>query len=106
MCRIAVVDVASRQLPAHKVVMTLEACHAAEIIDAAFARHVTPQTMNTDQGSQFTAEEFTKPLLKHVISLSKMAEGRGKTTYLWSGCDVRSNTSARLEGLRYGECSA
>ena len=49
----AVVDEASRRVLAHKVAITLEACHAREVIDAAFARHGTPEIVNTDQGSQF-----------------------------------------------------
>ena len=34
----AVVDVASRRVLAHKVAITLEACHAREVIEQAFAR--------------------------------------------------------------------
>ena len=56
----AVVDVASRLVLAHKVAISLEACHATEIIAQAFARFGVPAIVNTDQGSQFTAEEFTQ----------------------------------------------
>jgi len=55
----AVVDVASRKVLAHKVAITLQACHAREILEQAFARYGVPEIVNTDQGSQFTAEEFT-----------------------------------------------
>jgi len=48
----AVVDVASRRVLAHKVAITLEACHAREVIEQAFARWGTPDIVNTDQGSQ------------------------------------------------------
>ena len=48
----AVVDVASRLVLAHKVAITLEACHAKEIIEQAFARYGVPAIVNTDQGSQ------------------------------------------------------
>jgi putative transposase len=34
----AMVDEVSRMVPAHKVAITLKACHAKEIIDQAFAR--------------------------------------------------------------------
>ena len=44
----AVVDVASRRVLAHKVAITLEACHAKEIIEQAFARYGTPEIVNTD----------------------------------------------------------
>ena len=89
----AVVDVASRRVLAHKVAITLEACHAKEIIEQACARHGAPDIINTDhpqrrasfagrpaaqllhQGSQFTAEEFTAAVLAKGCKLSM--DGRG-----------------------------
>jgi putative transposase len=71
----AVVDVASRMVLAHKVAITMEACHAKEIIEQAFARFGVPEIVNTDQGSQFTAEEFTKAVLDRGGKLSM--DGRG-----------------------------
>ena len=71
----AVVDVASRHILAHKVATTLEAHHAVEIMEAAYARYGTPEIVNTDQGSQFTAEEFTGAVLNRGIKLSM--DGRG-----------------------------
>ena len=71
----AVVDVASRKVLAHKVAITLEAVHATEVIEQAFARYGTPEIVNTDQGSQFTAEEFTRSVLDRGCKLSM--DGRG-----------------------------
>jgi putative transposase len=71
----AVVDVASRKVLAHKVAITLEALHAAEVIEQAFARYGAPEIVNTDQGSQFTAEEFTRVVLARGCKLSM--DGRG-----------------------------
>jgi putative transposase len=71
----AVVDVFSRRVLAHKVAITLEACHAREIIEQAFARYGVPQIVNTDQGSQFTAEDFTDAVLAQGCKLSM--DGRG-----------------------------
>ena len=71
----AVVDVFSRKVLAHKVAITLEACHAREIIEQAFAKYGTPEIVNTDQGSQFTAEEFTGVVLGAGCKLSM--DGRG-----------------------------
>jgi putative transposase len=71
----AVVDVASRRVLAHKVAITLEAVHATEVIEQAFARYGTPEIVNTDQGSQFTAEEFTRSVLARGCKLSM--DGRG-----------------------------
>jgi len=71
----AVVDVASRRVLAHKVAITLEACHAREVIEQAFARWGPPEIVNTDQGSQFTATEFTDAVLGQGCQLSM--DGRG-----------------------------
>ncbi|MFM7294373.1 MAG: IS3 family transposase [Burkholderiales bacterium] len=71
----AVVDVASRRVLAHKVATTLEACHAVEILEQAFARFGTPAIVNTDQGSQFTAEAFTQVVHQSGAKLSM--DGRG-----------------------------
>lgn len=71
----AVVDVASRKVLAHKVAVTLEAVHAREVIEQAFARYGAPEIVNTDQGSQFTATEFTEAVLARGCRLSM--DGRG-----------------------------
>jgi len=71
----AVVDVASRCVLAHKVAITLEAVHAKEVIEQAFARYGTPEIVNIDQGSQFTATEFTDAVLTRGCQLSM--DGRG-----------------------------
>jgi len=71
----AVVDVVSRKVLAHKVAITLEAVHAKEVIEQAFARYGVPEIVNTDQGSQFTAEEFTSIVLAKGCKLSM--DGRG-----------------------------
>ena len=71
----AVMDVASRMVLAHKVAITLEACHAKEIIEQAFARYGLPEIVNTDQGSQFTAEEFTNAVLSRGCKLSMDGKG-------------------------------
>ena len=71
----AVVDVASRRVLAHKVGITLEAVHAKEVIEQAFAHYGVPEIVNTDQGSQFTAVEFTDVVLARGCKLSM--DGRG-----------------------------
>ena len=71
----AVVDVASRRVLAHRVAITLEAIHAKEVIEQALARYGVPEIVNTDQGSQFSAEEFTRVVLAAGCKLSM--DGRG-----------------------------
>ena len=72
---IAVVDWASRKVLAAKITIILEACHAVEVLQEAFKRHGTPEIINTDQGSQFTADEFVKRVEDRGCRLSM--DGRG-----------------------------
>lgn len=71
----AVVDWASRKVLAAKIAITLEACHAVDVLQEAFNRHGRPEIINTDQGSQFTAEEFVQAVRDRGCSLSM--DGRG-----------------------------
>jgi putative transposase len=71
----AVVDVASRKVLAHRLAITLEALHAKEILQQALARYGTPEIVNVDQGSQFTASEFTDVVIAAGCQLSM--DGRG-----------------------------
>ncbi len=49
-----------RKVMAAKVAITLETCHAVEVLQEAFNRHGVPEIVNTDQGSQFTANNFVR----------------------------------------------
>jgi len=71
----AVVDWASRKVLAAKVAITLEACHAVDVLQEAFNRYGTPEIVNTDQGSQFTAQQFVDAVKSHGCQLSM--DGRG-----------------------------
>lgn len=55
--------------------ITLEAQHAVEAIHEALARHGTPDLVNTDQGSQFTAQDFVDAVQNAGAKLSM--DGRG-----------------------------
>lgn len=71
----AVVDVYSRKVLAHRVAITMEALHAKEVLQEALNRYGTPEIVNTDQGSQFTAQEFVDTVLGSGAKLSM--DGRG-----------------------------
>ncbi|WP_410451454.1 IS3 family transposase [Paraburkholderia sp. 31.1] len=71
----AVVDWASRRVLAHRVAITLESCHAVEALEEAFAKYGLPEIVNTDQGSQFTATEFTDAVLSRNVLLSMDGKG-------------------------------
>jgi putative transposase len=71
----AVVDVHSRRILAHRTAITLESLHAVQALAEAFARFGAPEIVNTDQGSQFTAQEFVDLVVGHGVKLSM--DGRG-----------------------------
>lgn len=71
----AVVDWASRKILAHRVAITLEAVRAVEALEEAFARCGQPDMVNTDQGSQFTANAFTHAVLGRGVRLSMGGRG-------------------------------
>jgi putative transposase len=71
----AVVDVYSRRVMAHRVAISLEAMHAREVRQEALSRYGKPEIVNTDQGSQFTAQEFVDAVLESGAKLSM--DGRG-----------------------------
>jgi putative transposase len=66
----AVVDWASRKVLAATVAITLETCHAVAVLHEAFTRHGTPEIVNTDQGSQFTAQAFGQAVKDRGCHLS------------------------------------
>jgi putative transposase len=71
----AVVDVYSRRILAHRTAITLEACHAVDALEEAYKRFGKPEIVNTDQGSQFTAQSFVDAVLNNGVKLSM--DGRG-----------------------------
>jgi len=60
---------------APRVAITLEAVHAVEALQEAYAQFGRPDIVNTDQGSQFTAQEFVDAVIGHGVQLSM--DGRG-----------------------------
>jgi putative transposase len=71
----AVIDWATRKVLAHKVAIMLEACHAIDVLNEAFTKYDTPQIINTDQGSQFTAHDFIQTVKNNGCQISM--DGRG-----------------------------
>ena len=53
--------------------LTVDFC--VDALDEAITRHGAPEIVNTDQGSQFTSEEFTGTLKKNGIAISMDGKG-------------------------------
>jgi putative transposase len=71
----AVIDWASRKVLAYKVAISLEACHAIDVLHEAFSKFPKPEIINTDQGSQFTAKAFVDLVKDNGCQVSM--DGRG-----------------------------
>lgn len=72
---VAVMDWFSRYVLAWRVSNTLDASFCVECLQAAFD-YGRPEIFNSDQGSQFTSNDFTKVLLDKKIRISM--DGRGR----------------------------
>ncbi len=73
---VAIIDWYSRRVLAWRLSNTLETSFCVEALHEALARYGCPEIFNTDQGSQFTSEEFTDALLDRGIKISMDGQGR------------------------------
>lgn len=71
----AVMDWASRRVLAWRLSNTLTTDFCIEAVQEAIHRYGKPDIFNTDQGSQFTSQEFTHLLKENGIAISM--DGRG-----------------------------
>jgi len=73
---VAIVDLYSRKVLAWRVSNAMTAEFCVEALEEALARYGAPEIFNTDQGSQFTDEDFTTPLLNKGVRVSMDGKGR------------------------------
>ena len=67
---VAIMDWTSRKVLAWRLSNTLDASFCVEALQEALQKYGTPEIFNTDQGSQFTSDDFTKILRDRGISIS------------------------------------
>lgn len=72
---VAVLDWYSRYVLAWRLSNSLETCFCMEALEASL-KGGTPEIFNTDQGVQFTSEEFTGLLKERQIRISMDSKGR------------------------------
>jgi putative transposase len=72
----AILDLASRKVLAWRLSNTMSADFCVEALKEALARFGPPEIFNTDQGSQFTSEEWTTPLKTAGVAISMDGKGR------------------------------
>ena len=74
----AIIDLHSRYVLNWSVSNSMDAAWCKEVLEEAIEIHGKPEIINTDQGSQYTSEEFSNFVLKSDIKLSM--DGKGRAT--------------------------
>ena len=73
---VAILDLYSRKVLSFRVSNSMSADVCVEALEEALARYGAPEIFNTDQGSQFTDDDFTAPLLAKGVRVSMDGKGR------------------------------
>ena len=67
---VAVMDWHSRKILSWRISNTLDTDFCVEAVEEALSRYGVPEIFNTDQGAQFTSNEFTELLKSHKVQIS------------------------------------
>ena len=73
---VAILDLYSRKVLSFRVSNAMTTDFCVEALAEALARYGAPEIFNTDQGSQFTDDDFTAPLLEKGVRVSMDGKGR------------------------------
>jgi putative transposase len=73
---VVIMDWVSRAVLAWRLSNTLGADFCVEALEEALVRYGRPEIFNTDQGSQFTSDDFTGTLKRHGVTISMDGKGR------------------------------
>ncbi len=73
---VAVMDWYSRRVLSWRLSNTLDSHFCVTALEEAITKYGAPEIFNTDQGSQFTSEDFTRVLKRHEIRISMDGKGR------------------------------
>jgi putative transposase len=72
----AIIDLHSRFVVNWSVSNTMDATWCKNTLEEAITMHGKPEILNTDQGSQYTSDEFSQYVLNQGIRLSMDGKGR------------------------------
>jgi putative transposase len=73
---VAIMDWYSRTVLSWRLSNTMDADFCVAALEDAMNRYGTPEIFNTDQGSQFTSQEFTRMLKSAGVRISMDGKGR------------------------------
>ena len=78
----AIIDVYSRYIVGWRLSNTLDRSNCTDLLEECTGRHGAPETVNTDQGCQYTSKDWIGTLGKHRIRASMDGRGRCKGQHL------------------------
>ena len=73
---VAIMDWGTRTVLSWRLSNTLDSDFCTEALEEALARYGRPEIFNTDQGCQFTSDDFTSVLKKAGVQISMDGKGR------------------------------
>jgi len=76
----AVIDLRSRYVVNWSISNSMDASWCKQVVQEAIEKHGEPEIINTDQGSQFTSEEFTSYILSEDKDRKLSMDGSGRAT--------------------------
>ena len=74
----AIIDVHSRYVLNWSISNTMDAEWVSKVMQETIDEHGKPEIVNTDQGSQYTSDQFSSTVLGNDIKLSM--DGKGRAT--------------------------
>jgi putative transposase len=106
---VAIIDWYSRKVLSWRISNTIDATFCVDCLEEALRMHVSPEVFNSDQGTQFTSEGFTRVLIREGIVISMDGRGRAYDNIfverLWRSVkyeDVYLNGYATMGELHIG----
>lgn len=72
----AVMDWYSRFVLSWEISVTMDSSFCVSALESAFRRYGRPEIFNTDQGSQYTSNEYTSTVLDNDVLISMDGKGR------------------------------
>ena len=73
---VAIIDWYSRYILSWKISISLESELCVSALEEAIEKYGKPEIFNTDQGVQFTSNNFVSTLIQHKIMISMDGKGR------------------------------
>lgn len=73
---VAIMDIFSRKILSYRLSSTLDSQFCIDALNEALSKYPAPEIFNTDQGCQFTSNEFTEILKNNNIKISMNSKGR------------------------------